>query len=231
MARSLTSPRSGRPAAPVRSRPGGCLVGACLLVALAGGARGDELKLFDGRSLAGWEGDTATTWKVVDGAIVAGDVAATQPRNEFLATTGRYKDFDLRLKIRLAGTEGFVNSGIQFRSERIPNDHEVIGYQADFGAGFDGALYDESRRKKMLAKPAAEVVKTALRPGEWNDYRIRAEGPRIRLWLNGVQTVDYTEPEAGLPATGLIALQIHGNAVSEVRFKDIVIEELPADGG
>jgi hypothetical protein len=72
------------------------------------------------------------------------------------------------------------------------------------------------------------VAKQALRAGEWNDYRIRAEGPRIQLWLNGVQTVDYTEPEAGLPASGVIALQIHGNAVSEVRFKDIVIDELPA---
>ncbi len=31
----------------------------------------------------------------------------------------------------------------------------------------------------------------------------------------------------GQPADGLIALQIHGNAVSEVRFKAIDIEELP----
>jgi hypothetical protein len=160
--------------------------------------------------------------------IVAGKPGRKQEKNDFLCTTKRYGDFDLRLKIRLTGTEGFVNSGIQFRSERIPNDHEVIGYQADFGAGHDGALYDESRRKRMLAKPTPEVAKQALRAGEWNDYRIRAEGPRIQLWLNGVQTVDYTEPEAGLPASGVIALQIHGNAVSEVRFKDIVIDELPA---
>jgi len=226
MARSLTSPRSGRPAAPVRSPLGGCLFGACLLVALAGGARGDEQKLFDGRSLTGWEGDTATTWKVVDGAIVAGDVAATQPRNEFLATTGRYKDFELRLKIRLEGTEGFVNAGVQFRTERIPDHHEVKGYQADFGHGYDGALYDESRRNKMLAKPSPETLAKASRPGAWNDYRIRAEGRRIQLWLNGVQTVDYTEPDESIPQEGIIALQIHGNAKSRVSYKDIVIEEL-----
>lgn len=49
----------------------------------------------------------------------------------------------------------------------------------------------------------------------------------MRLWVNGIQTVEYTEPEPDLPATGVIALQIHGNAVSEVRFKDIEIDELP----
>lgn len=207
----------------VGAAPWAIVVGA--LFAATGRA---EMPLFDGRTFAGWEGDTAGVWRIEDGEIVAGRPGRKQEKNDFLCTTKRFGDFDLRLKIRLTGTEGFVNSGIQFRSERIPNDHEVIGYQADFGAGHDGALYDESRRKRMLAKPTPDVAKQALRPGEWNDYRIRAEGPRIQLWLNGVQTVDYTEPEAGLPATGLIALQIHGNAVSEVRFKDIVIDELPA---
>ena len=71
-------------------------------------------------------------------------------------------------------------------------------------------------------------MKKASRPGEWNDYRIRAEGPRIRLWLNGVETVDYTETDPAIPRTGVIALQIHGNAVAVVRFKDIEIEELAA---
>lgn len=183
--------------------------------------------LFDGLTFTGWEGDTATIWRIDDGTIVAGSLDRRQEKNDFLCTAKRYGNFDLRLKIKLAGTEGFVNSGIQFRSERIPNNHEVIGYQADFGKGFDGALYDESRRNKILAKPSDDVLKQVSRPGEWHDYRIRAEGPRVRLWVNGIQTVDYTETEPGLPAAGVIALQIHGNAVSEVRFKDIEIDELP----
>jgi len=41
-----------------------------------------------------------------------------------------------------------------------------------------------------------------------------------------VQTVDYTEPEEGIDATGQIAVQIHGNGKSEAWYKDIVIEEL-----
>ena len=188
----------------------------------------DAIPLFDGKTFAGWEGDTKTTWRIDNGEIVAGDVAKQQPRNEFLCTEKRYGNFELRLKIKLTGTEGFVNAGIQFRTERIPNHHEVSGFQADFGAGFDGALYDESRRNKILAKPDKDTLAKASKPGEWNDYRIRVEGDRIQLWLNGVQTVDYTETDPKIAKTGIIALQIHGNAKSEVRYKDITIEELAA---
>jgi len=157
---------------------------------------------------------------------VAGDLSRRQEKNDFLCTTARYGDFDHALEIRLEGSEGFVNSGIQFRSERVPGSHEVTGYQADFGKGYDGALYDESRRNRLLARPAPDVLTRAMRPGEWNAYRIRAEGPRIRLWLNGVLTVDYTEAEPGIPQTGVIALQIHGNAVSQVHFRSITLDDL-----
>ena len=204
-----------------------CLIAVASLLGIVLSFKATAAPLFDGQTFNGWEGDTATVWRIDDGTIVAGSLDRRQEKNDFLCTTKRYGNFDLRLKIKLVGTEGFVNSGIQFRSERIPNNHEVIGYQADFGKGFDGALYDESRRNKILAKPSDDVRKQVSRPGEWHDDRIRAEGPRVQLWVNGIQTVDYTETEPGLPAAGVIALQIHGNAVSEVRFKDIEIDELP----
>jgi len=187
----------------------------------------EPVALFDGKSFAGWEGDSGTVWRVEDGALTAGSLTVKQEKNNFLATVKEYGDFDLSLKWRLEGTEGFVNGGVQFRSHRIPDHHEVIGYQADLGAGYDGALYDESRRKKMLAQPDKEVLAKAQKPlGEWNDYRIRAEGPRVQIWLNGVQTVDYTEAEPGIEMTGIIAVQIHGAATSVVQYKDLVIEAL-----
>jgi hypothetical protein len=205
------------------------LVAASLLLAATDRSVVAE-PLFDGTTFTGWEGDTAHVWRIENGEIVAGSLDRRQEKNDFLCTKKRYGNFDLRLKIKLAGSEGFVNSGIQFRSERIPESHELIGYQADFGKGFDGALYDESRRNRILAQPSGDVLAKVSRPGEWHDYRIRAEGPRVQLWVNDIQTVDYTETESGLPAEGVIALQIHGNAVSEVRFKAIDIEELPPTG-
>jgi hypothetical protein len=187
--------------------------------------------LFDGKTLGGWEGDTAGTWRVEDGAIAGGSLSDSVPRNEFLCTTRSYGNFILRLKFKLVGTEGFVNSGVQFRSQRTaapPN--EMIGYQADLGEGYWGSLYDESRRNRTLVQADAKQVKDALRPNDWNDYEIRAEGPRIRLFLNGRQTVDYTEPDAAIPQSGLIGLQIHGGGKAKVFFKDIAIEELRPAG-
>lgn len=188
---------------------------------------GEPVALFDGKTFAGWEGNIDSVWRIEDGALTAGSLEKKQEKNDFLATTREYGDFELTLKWRLEGTEGFVNGGVQIRSKRIPDHHEVIGYQADLGAGYDGALYDESRRKKMLAQPSKEVLAQCQKPlGEWNEYRIRAEGPRIQLWLNGVQTVDYTETEPGIEAKGMIAVQIHGNATSIVQYKDLKIVEL-----
>jgi hypothetical protein len=192
-------------------------------------AHAEPMPLFDGKTFTGWEGDTGTVWRIEDGAFVAGSLEKRQEKNNFLATEKKYGDFELTLKWKLEGTEGFVNGGVQFRTVRIPDHHEVSGYQADLGKGYDGALYDESRRKKMLAQPSPEVLAKAQKPlGEWNDYRIRAEGNRIQIWLNGVQTVDYTETEPGIDLTGIIAVQIHGNATSIVSYKDLMIEELGA---
>jgi hypothetical protein len=184
--------------------------------------------LADGKTFAGWEGDTTGTWRIVEGAFVGGSLETTVPRNEFLATKKSYANFELRLKCRLVGTEGFVNGGIQIRSKRIANPpNEMSGYQADVGAGYWGCLYDESRRNKMLATADKEVVAKALKKDDWNDYVIRCEGRRIRLWLNGVKTVDYTESEQDIEQNGRIAVQIHGGAKALASYRDIVIEELP----
>jgi hypothetical protein len=117
-----------------------------------------------------------------------------------------------------------VNGGVQFWSQRVPGTFEVSGYQADLGAGTDGNLYDESRRNSNLATPPADVQARALRPGSWNDYRIRAVGPHIEIWLNGVKTVDYTEADKAIPLSGKIALQIHGYAKTKVSYRSLSIE-------
>jgi hypothetical protein len=66
-----------------------------------------------------------------------------------------------------------------------------------------------------------------VRLDDWNRYEIHAEGPRIRLVLNGQQTVDYQETDETLPQTGLIGLQVHGGGKALVRFRNITIQELP----
>ncbi|MFP6634078.1 MAG: DUF1080 domain-containing protein [Planctomycetota bacterium] len=88
--------------------------------------------LFDGNSLAGWEGDTRF-FRVEDGALIAGRLDSPIPRNEFLASKESFGDFDLRFEARLLGTGR--NAGVPFRSERVAGRREMIGYQCDIGKG------------------------------------------------------------------------------------------------
>lgn len=182
-------------------------------------------RLFDGKSFKGWNGNQQI-FRIENGALVGGSLKDKIARNEFLCTDKEYSDFVLRAKFKLLGDAKYANAGIQFRTKRIPNDHEVIGYQADMGQNYWGALYDESRRKKVLAQPNLDELKKVLKLNDWNDYEIRAEGKRIRLSINGVQTVDYTESEEGIAQTGCICVQIHSGPPSEAWYKDISIETL-----
>ncbi len=190
----------------------------------------DPKPLFDGKTFMGWEGDTQSTWRIENGEIVAGSLDKKQARNEFLSTTETYSDFELTLEFKLTGVpgSGFINGGVQFRSERMTDPAwEMKGYQADIGdPKYWGALYDESRRKKILAEVDMTKLEPVLKRDDWNTYRIIAKGPRIQLFVNGVQTVDYTEEDKSIPLTGKIAVQIHGNANTVVRYRKLMITPL-----
>ena len=189
-------------------------------------AQSKSVRLFDGKTFNGWEGNFKL-FRIEQGAIIGGSLRERLEHNEFLCTTKEYSDFVLRVKFKLLGDPKGANAGIQFRSSRIPNHHEVIGYQADVGQTYWGALYDESRRRKVLAGPTPNEVGQIIRPNDWNEYVIRAEGKRVRLELNGRQTADYTETDESIKQSGCICLQIHGGPPSEVWYKDITLEQPP----
>ncbi len=200
-----------------------CFAGIVLGQALTPESKGD-LALFDGRSFEGWEGDPQW-FRIEREAIVGGSLSRKIPRNEFLCTEREFGNFELKLKVKLEAGKG--NAGIQIRSRRIPDHREVIGYQADMGQVYWGALYDESRRREILAQPDPEELNRILKRNDWNNYRIRAEGNRIQLWLNGYGTVDYIEKEPGIEQKGVICLQIHSGPPSEAWYRDVVLTELP----
>ena len=179
--------------------------------------------LFDGRTFDGWNGNL-DWFRIEDGAIVGGSIDRPIPRNEFLASDKEYGDFELRVKFKLVGDH--TNAGVQIRSRRIPDDSEMIGYQADLGNGWWGCLYDESRRRRMLVRADEEELDQVLDREGWNEYRIRCEGRHVQLWINDHQTVDYTEPDESLEQRGLIGLQIHAGQPGEAWYKDIKIREL-----
>jgi hypothetical protein len=176
--------------------------------------------LFNGKDLTGWEGNT-DLWSAQDGMLVGKSPGLDH--NEFLATKQGYRNFILSLNFRLKDGQG--NSGVQFRSVRVPGT-EMSGYQADIGENYWGCLYDESRRNKVLVKASPKALE-ALKKDGWNRYVLCAAGDRITLYLNGVPSVVYREEDSNVAADGLIAVQIHGGPPMEIDFKDIQIRPLP----
>lgn len=183
--------------------------------------------LFDGKSFDGWEGNREW-FRIEENCVVAGNLTKPIPHNEFLCTKADYGNFELMLQARLKGQGD--NAGVQFRTVRIPDKTEVSGFQCDVGNAFGrpvwGALYDESRRNKMLAEGDKGKVSEWLRKDDWNELTVRAEGDRIRIWLNGNLTVDYTEKDENIVKTGIIGLQIHSGPPTEAWYRNIRIKAL-----
>ncbi|MFC1619460.1 DUF1080 domain-containing protein [Candidatus Neomarinimicrobiota bacterium] len=202
------------------------------LVACSGGNKPDSeaaVSLFDGESFTGWEGDM-NWFRIEDGSIVAGSLERDIPHNMFLCTTSEYGDFELKLEAKLVGPGD--NSGIQFRSRRVDGGTEVSGYQADMGGPIGdfgvvwGSLYDEARRNKMLVTANQEEIVEVYRPHDWNEMVVRCNGNHIQVWVNGYQSVDYTEDDDSISKKGIIGFQIHAGSPTEVWLRNITLTEL-----
>ena len=201
------------------------------------------VSLFDGKNLDAWvvKGGTATYH--IDKDMIVGTTVA-KSKNTFLCTKRDYADFELELEV-LCDKE--LNSGIQIRSHvyakdtpqaskqgRVREKGEVYGYQCEITTSdkcVAGNFWDEGRWTKwhddLTKKPGACA---AFKDGEWNHYRIVAQGDRIRSWVNGVACADFRDT---LDASGFIGLQVHsipvGKGPYQVRWKNIRIRELRAD--
>ena len=180
--------------------------------------------LFDGKSLAGWNGDPGV-WRVEDGAISG--KALKVAANTFLIREGEFSDFILEVDGMLIPGRGFTNSGIQYRS-RIDDAKtwRVAGYQADIGDGWWGTLYDEKGRG-VLARPT-RAGKKAAKMGEWFHYKISAVQAELDLTLNGVLAITFNDRNArARRLSGVIALQYHAPGEGfEIRFKNIKLRRV-----
>ena len=88
-----------------------------------------------------------------------------------------------------------------------------------------GPVLAERRDEDYLA---ALQKGPAEKPGEagWHEIVIRCQGPRVQIWVDGLQTVDYREREADIDRRGIIGLQVHGGPPLEAWYRQIRIRSL-----
>ena len=203
----------------------------------------EAIELFNGRDLTGWEDHkNPHLWTLEDGMIIGISEAGKMSN---LSTQAQYGDFELRLEYN---ADAKVNSGVFLRVSDLDDEvHtgleiqilDTYGKELPLDRGDSGALYD------MIA-PSANALKPA---GEWNQMRMRCDGPQVAVELNGVQVVDADldlfdtpgqNPDGSsnkfkyawktMPRAGHIGLQTHAGmgGVSDVkiRFRNLVVQPL-----
>ena len=203
----------------------------------------EAIELFNGRDLTGWEDhQNPHLWTVEDGMIVGISEAGKMSN---LSTQAQYGDFELRLEYN---ADAKVNSGVFLRVSDLDDEvHtgleiqilDTYGKELPLDRGDSGALYD------MIA-PSANALKPA---GEWNQMRMRCDGPQVAVELNGVQVVDADldlfdtpgqNPDGSsnkfkyawktMPRAGHIGLQTHagmgGLSDVKIRFRNLVVQPL-----
>jgi hypothetical protein len=191
--------------------------------------------LFDGKTLAGWSQKNGTaTYTVEDGAIL-GKTNEGSP-NSFLCSEKEYANFELEFEVKVHNA---LNSGVQIRSQTTDGTPagRVNGPQVEIEAsGAKGAesgyVYGEGTKRGWLTPPERLKPHTHFKDGEWNHYRIVANGPRIQVWINQTAIEDLTdEPIYETHAKGFIGLQVHGikkgDGPFDVRWKNLRLKELP----
>jgi hypothetical protein len=172
------------------------------------------------KDLKGWKFQ-ADYWKVVEG-VLTGATPGTKDHH-YSYTEKSYADFELHADVKLVG----YNSGICIRI--APTDFDnVPGYQVDMGEGYWGCVWDE-RGRGMVGKYDKKEADKIVKKNDWNHYYVKAVGPHIEVWLNGVKTVDMKD-EKGKP-TGPIGFQLcHGNK-TQAWFKNVVVKEIEKKEG
>src|SRR5262245_51587686 len=190
--------------------------------------KSETIQLFDGKDLTGWEG-YPEHWSVEGGEIV-GKSTATVPVSTYLVTQKKFTDFQLKFSGKLVKSE--MHSGIAFwgrvdsSKAKERSKYTYAGHLAMFPS--DWGMYDLFGRNglKVDGGPAKKVGKQH----DWNEMELFAQGKRVRLIVNGVLVVDWTDPEPNRIQEGPIGLQLHSNTVQqEVRFRGLELTTFPDD--
>lgn len=203
-------------------------------------------RIFDGRSLAGWEGDPVY-WRVEEGVLVGEVTPATLlKQNSFIIWRGgTARDFELKLEYRVSDRG---NSGVNYRSEEIAGQRFALkGYQADIDGPqrYTGQNYEEKGRtflalrgdiSRVDADGKARVVGSVglkdelakkVRNGDWNEVHIIARGNVLTHLVNGqVMSVVVDDDAVRRKFDGLLGVQVHVGPPMKIEYRNIRLKRL-----
>jgi 3-keto-disaccharide hydrolase len=239
---------------------GGILLAGVSIALVAAQTNGSFVSIFDGKTLKGWhvsaktghsrasKNQTGGKWVVENGAIVG---SQDIPGNGGIVITDEpFGDFEVELEMN---NDFGPDSGLFLRStedgkawQAMIDYHSGGNVMGIYGEGLGGkpsvrnySFLDSPDRIKIVTNsPVPLPVSPEQWPafwkhGRWNKFRARIVGnpPQIITWINGVRFMEWQETEIRHPATGGIALQVHGggdHTKEFVRYRNIRVKRLDA---
>ncbi|MDG1890705.1 MAG: DUF1080 domain-containing protein [Verrucomicrobiota bacterium] len=185
--------------------------------------------LFDGKTLTGWGQKNGTASYTVEEGVILGTTSEGSP-NSFLCTTRDYRDFELLFEVKV---DDALNSGVQVRSRSLETFKKgrVHGPQIEIATnGNAGWVYGEALGTGWLSRDRSDArARAAFQTGEWNRFRVKAQGSRIKTWINDLQVADLEEDVSEFKE-GFVALQVHGikpgKGPYQVRWRHLYLRRL-----
>jgi hypothetical protein len=219
-----------------------------LLGLFSGCAQNGFVSLFDGKTLDAWkipEGDNGH-WRVADGVIdYDGQSEAAQEKD--LWSKKEYQDFILKVEWRFSGGAAETEVPVILPDGNYELNADSTQKKVKVLSGGDSGIYLRGNSKSQIniwcwPIGSGEVygyrndpnvspeVRQGLTPkmnadkpvGEWNAFVIQMVGDRLTVDLNGQRVIENAQLP-GVPVTGPIALQHHGD---KIQFREIWIKEL-----
>jgi len=180
-------------------------------------------KLFDGMTLKGWNG-SPDWWSVEDGAIV-GKSSGKQPTS-FLFTKDTYTDFRLTLSSKMVESEN--HAGVCFWGQVIEEGANKWNTRGPLVIFPIPSMWDYIEAKALRVYYLTTEKVTSQH--EWVKVEILAQGNRVRSAFNGVQIMEWREPDPNRIKVGPIGVQLHGfNGEQKVLYKDVGVETFPKE--
>jgi len=191
------------------------------------------VSLFDGKSLAGWEGN-GKYWVVEEGQLVYKAIVQTKHSEDLLAlklmSARQYSDFILRFEFKL---QPGANNGVAIRAP-LEGDPAFVGMEIQIidTDGWPNKLKPFQVHGSIYGVVSAETGH--LKPaGQWNHEEILCNGRHVKVTLNDYAIVDtnleQAKPIDGQEHPGLRRARGHigflGHTKS-VTFRNIRIKEL-----
>jgi hypothetical protein len=176
------------------------------------------IKLFDGKTLNGWQvGVNASTFKVGNGAIV---VNGPRAHLYYMGPVRNHNFKNFEYKATVMTTPG-SNSGMYIHTEYQEDGWPAKGYEIQV----NNSHTDWRRTGSVYG--VQDVKEPPAKDNEWFTQLIIVNGNKITVKVNDKVINEYTVPaEGGKLSSGTFALQGH-DPKSKVFYKDIMVKPLP----